>query len=91
MVWSAQNHSGLTMRKTENDSCGSAVVSQSNQSIIVLFRGGAHHASAIVAVTAGQEAELLQGLLEVGQLRSLGEEAGGDAAGVQGAGTAVQL
>lgn len=34
---------------------------------------------------------MLQGLLEVGQLRPLGEEAGGDATGVQGAGTAVQL
>ncbi|CAB1351033.1 unnamed protein product [Coregonus sp. 'balchen'] len=43
---------------------------------IILFRGGAHHAGPVVAVTAGHEAELHQRLLKVSQLRTLGEEAG---------------
>lgn len=60
-------------------------------SVVVLFRGGAHHPAAVVAVTPGQQAQLLQGLLVVCHFGPLGEEAGGHAADVESGGTAMQL
>lgn len=59
--------------------------------IIILLWGRAHHPAAVVAVTPGQQAQLFQGLLVVCHFRPLGEEAGGHAADVESAGTAMQL
>lgn len=66
----------------------SPAVSLSQLSVIILVRGRAHP---VISVTPGQQPQLFQGLLVVGYLGPLGQEAGGHTADVEGTGSAVQL
>ena len=59
--------------------------------VVAVLGGEVGRAPVVVTVTAGQEAQLLQGLLVLGQLGPLGEEAGGQAADVEVPHGAVEL